>query len=534
MSKNYMKAQWRELFGTSLLSVCTVSFALISFPRSLNALTGKSAIISPGFRFEAITSVSNSFVECVIRGEDGIQILIESSANSTDWASVGLTSCSNGIARFTDSAPFEAPVRLYRLRVFSEGIAPEASPSSISKLRRRVAQSADETVTVKGYYKPGDEGGGLFYWDPTSVAPDNGGTIIKPDDGQTEGRWKRLYSGEIWVKWFGAVGDGATDDTLTIRAAAETAGPGGKVMFNPDSTYLVSSFLSPLSGQTWSGYGATIKRKGQVIAQTDSSIPADLPEVQITVSDPSQFYVGMHVTVFNGNDFDPGNHFVRTIEGDVLTLGTAFSVVFPSGGTVISSHKIIEPAITATKVTILGFEIDGNAQENDALQKWQNHSDICVFSDFAVVRDCFVHDSQSEGVIIGGVGGVVEQNRILNCQGNGIHLSANSQVKLIGNFIQNCNLAGRDTGHADGCIAFSVAARGDTVISGNYLENGLSGISGMTVEADSSVIITGNTIRNGRESAFKVVNPDTPIGKIIFSDNLVYDRSRDGKNDHKD
>jgi len=70
-----------------------------------------------------------------------------------------------------------------------------------------------EAVNALGYYTKGDGGGGTFYWDSTSTETDNGGTIIQAT-GVTTGRWKRVYSGgAVNVKWFGAKGDGITDDT---------------------------------------------------------------------------------------------------------------------------------------------------------------------------------------------------------------------------------------------------------------------------------------------------------------------------------
>lgn len=74
------------------------------------------------------------------------------------------------------------------------------------------------TVIINGYTTDGDGGGGEFYWDATSTETDDGGTIIKAT-AITTGRWKRLYSGAVNVHWFGAKGDGVTDDTAAIEAA---------------------------------------------------------------------------------------------------------------------------------------------------------------------------------------------------------------------------------------------------------------------------------------------------------------------------
>lgn len=78
-----------------------------------------------------------------------------------------------------------------------------------------------QQALVAGYTSPGDGGGGQFYYDAAASDADNGGTIIAPTAGT--GRWKRSHSGAIDVRWFGARGDGATDDSDAFIAAMNAA-----------------------------------------------------------------------------------------------------------------------------------------------------------------------------------------------------------------------------------------------------------------------------------------------------------------------
>lgn len=114
--------------------------------------------------------------------------------------------------------------------------------TNIAELKNRKGNT-DTTVEVLGYYTSGDQGGGTFYWNNTSTATDNGGTIISVT-GITTGRWMRNYNNEISVKWFGAKGDGITDDTSAfISFLTIVSGKSGFIP-NPSIGYLISSSLT--------------------------------------------------------------------------------------------------------------------------------------------------------------------------------------------------------------------------------------------------------------------------------------------------
>lgn len=85
------------------------------------------------------------------------------------------------------------------------------------------------SAVLAGYYASNDGGGGQFYWDQSSIAGDNGGTVIAPNDGV--GRWIRAGTNNVYnAAWFGVVGNGVSNDTAALqRALNALASVGGSV-----------------------------------------------------------------------------------------------------------------------------------------------------------------------------------------------------------------------------------------------------------------------------------------------------------------
>jgi hypothetical protein len=98
----------------------------------------------------------------------------------------------------------------------------------------------NEIVSVLGYYASGDGGGGNFYWDASSTEPANGGTIIS--NGAATGRWKRLPDTYISPLWFGARGNGTSDDTTYLQNALNAAQ--GDTLDGENRTYVVSTTIA--------------------------------------------------------------------------------------------------------------------------------------------------------------------------------------------------------------------------------------------------------------------------------------------------
>jgi hypothetical protein len=148
-------------------------------------------------------------------------------------------------------------------------------------------------VFVLGYYADGDGGGGTFRWDGSSTTTDDGGLVIAPYSNKptcttlqtSAGRWRRVYSGPLNVRWFGAKGDLSQNDQPAF-AAALAAIPNGGTVFVPTGRYLINSPII-VSAPSIVVDGSTIPvvRSGvRIIGEGQSSeIHADYTSVQESI-----------------------------------------------------------------------------------------------------------------------------------------------------------------------------------------------------------------------------------------------------------
>jgi hypothetical protein len=117
--------------------------------------------------------------------------------------------------------------------------------NTIADLRLITGSPGRSAVQVLGYYEAGDGGGGPvrrwvdgkavgYYTAVTGVEPDDGGSIIVPTGEDGSGAWLWEWSGDVIAEWFGAQGDGITDDSQEILAALAT----GLDVYTPNNYYL--------------------------------------------------------------------------------------------------------------------------------------------------------------------------------------------------------------------------------------------------------------------------------------------------------
>ena len=146
-------------------------------------------------------------------------------------------------------------------RIASLGSTQVQSFNSIAALRLRSGTTIANAAKTLSYYSAGDGGGNSFYWDGTSAATDNGGTIIKPTAVSGAGRWLAVDSKTVNVKQFGAYGNDSNNDTTYFNNCQDWCYANNCTMYVPVGTYRLNTsitYKAPIVGEFSNGTSGSI------------------------------------------------------------------------------------------------------------------------------------------------------------------------------------------------------------------------------------------------------------------------------------
>jgi hypothetical protein len=119
--------------------------------------------------------------------------------------------------------------------------------------------NGETAVFVAGYDRRGDGGGGAFVWVDQDSRGDQG-LIFRS---RIRGSWRRVEaSGPVRVEWFGAKGDGETDDTAALQRALDSSGRHLTIAFGPGKVYSITNVVLPaVDDLTLLGNNSTLKAR---------------------------------------------------------------------------------------------------------------------------------------------------------------------------------------------------------------------------------------------------------------------------------
>jgi hypothetical protein len=337
--------------------------------------------------------------------------------------------------------------------------------NSIVDMSTNINPAINLVIDVLGYFNPGDNGGGSFYWDDSSVETANNGTIFISNLSLT-GRWKRIYSSEINVRWFGAKGDGG-DDSPSFNAAIDT----GLNIFVPEGSYSVSglslhwnqsiygeSTLSELHANQTNQPLLTISRFGRVRELTLYSQQYVLNENFIAI-----------------NVLDQGN----TVICDALRIVGGFTnaIKLSDSNNVVISNCYIS-GMMACQIQIQGGT--HNIIENNYLEKCSGTSFIkLVNAPSVTIKNNYIAGGnqdrpQGQGIYaesnVSGYNYAVinlESNDIDNIGGQAIVIVGYYSIRIKGNWLSAGRTAGVSSIFLAGCKRVEIS--GNDIYTSGYM-----------------------------------------------------------------
>ena len=215
-------------------------------------------------------------------------------------------------------------------------IQPVESIAAIKQLNTTIIKYA--YLSVEGRY-------GIFVWQSgdysTQIAADTSeGIYIKADAiASNQGAWVRSYSGTVNVSWFGATGDGVTDDTTALQAAISMTTSREKLIF----PYGIYRFTTPLA---ISGIDVDFQ---QSILDYDG----DPGFFALTLTSNA----GGGTTQLSGNRFE--NFTLRQNDFSNFVTYTGSKTYDPPSLTSFSNCTNITPNAHTTTVTVVGARAGG-------------------------------------------------------------------------------------------------------------------------------------------------------------------------------
>jgi parallel beta-helix repeat protein len=377
---------------------------------------------------------------------------------------------------------------------------------TIAQIRANNAPLTSNYLTVTDKDQEGD-----YYYDPKEHSTlDNTGLCLVDAAGR---RFKRIYSGSINVKWFGAKGNGIVNDYAALQLAITTVQGTSGVLFVPNGRYIIKTSLTATASIHITGEAS---QNGNFKDVTGTYGP-------LTLTAPTFIK-----TVSTGGDW------VLRIESDSNIEGIAFAAGDGKKGKILYDAAIMPNVpdnskyglyinggnntivrCSAVQATEYGFYAGKSAVNTfNSVTAFGNKNGLNLGCFDSKVIESFFHHNVEDGIDVRGNYASIRGNRIEWNGGYGI-------VTFGGEFIISNNLFDRQ-----GKAGVYLNSQWGGVVSDNYFSrngaggNGKKGRFGYSVPGSASykeipnfeschikiqyqrdVAITGNRFRAGSDDA---------------------------------
>ncbi len=335
------------------------------------------------------------------------------------------------------------------------------------------------------------------------------------------------------VTLHGAVGDGRTDDTKAIMAAAEAARASGRPLYFPrnggNCTYLTRKGIVLTSGmKVTSDPGVVIRSASATLdgggktLRTPLAEPAPQGATRIVVENPSGLVPGQEITIgvpcpsYRETQAD-----VVSVDGNTIEIDTSrFTADGRNGGIlydceagtlVLTDFSLIKTVVAREAVNVM--------VENVTLQTCGNPDDPYVYTISPIhqtaqgrptgqntlrIRNVTIDGSTQDGISTQGSGDIWVENCVVrDVRHKGIHWGTScDRVIVRGNYLLRCGsaTAERSSGNGGTGALYFCVNNHRVLIEGNHVQDCYKGVFGYDYrgngETDMDSVVAGNTFQN--------------------------------------
>ena len=341
----------------------------------------------------------------------------------------------------------------------------------------------------------------VFYRWVTPQQTDNNGTIVNPLN-DTTGSWIAIYNGFVYPEWFGAKGDGTTDDTVAIQSAINSE---ANIIKFKNATYLVSNEITLKSNLVLLGDNSTVKCSDTF--PSTSAIFSALSNNDIIIEN----------IVFDGNKANRGD-----VDEALLKI--------------VTSQDVYIQKCTIQNNGYMGIALAGCNKVRVKNCNFYNTGKSAATSEGgAAIWTGDYSTTHSYGVII-------ENNYFNDLEWSAIYLNANNS-KVLGNRITNTHESSIYSNtttaynvfsgnHISGTVKKNISASGIecgssySVISNNHIDT--VGDSCISLTDIRSIVVSGNELNNARQDSASF--PQGSLIQILSVNAQAYMNSIVGNN----
>jgi hypothetical protein len=343
------------------------------------------------------------------------------------------------------------------------------------------------------------------------------------DDVITKGPW-------VDVRAYGAVGDGATDDTVDIQAAIDASSVGDTILF-PAGTYLISSEIVLKPNRTYTGlnYNKTIIKQKDSSNLTYAMIVSEKWDNNDTTADDP---------VVIRDIFLDGNKANNTGTADGIRLMNYRSLIDN-----VFVYQTDGYGIRFTDQNKAGTNIAGTAVENKIYRNYviqTGKAGIYVDGNVGILTDGYCVDNivgnpVEEGIYINKAAGwIIKGNHVYGPEKHGIIAANGGNTIVSGNAVQDWGIS-VSTSTYYGIYADTITDLWSTTVTGNNLQvTDANSVAGTTYEgirvgfgtgvSTGKVSVKANDIQLSTDvngTGISIIG--NGYGETNINDNAIYD-----------